>query len=108
MKQKMSKSYQSKSGYRSPKQTGTPGRFKDRDIAGTDPNKEQFAPTDAEPIRQHARMAGDPISDYVMGAVAGKAARKSIADADAAVRKPEEKKESPFAANTKRERELTK
>lgn len=31
------------------------------DIANTDPNVEQFAPTDEQPIRQRARMAGDPI-----------------------------------------------
>lgn len=81
--------------------------LRDIDIAGTDPNKEQFAPTDAEPIRQHARMAGDPVS-AIMGLVAGKAARKAIADADAVLKKPEEKKESVFTANVRREKELTK
>ncbi len=34
--------------------------FKDHDIMGTDPMKEQFAPTEAQPIRQRARMGGDP------------------------------------------------
>lgn len=31
------------------------------DIANTDPNVEQFEPTDEQPIRQRARMAGDPL-----------------------------------------------
>ena len=34
--------------------------FKDINIMKTDPMKEQFEPTEAEPIRQRARMAGDP------------------------------------------------
>lgn len=44
---------------------GVPTRYKDIDIAGTDPNKEQFEPTDAQPIRQSARMAGDPAGSSV-------------------------------------------
>lgn len=35
--------------------------FKDIDIMATDPMKEQFEPTEAQPIRQRARMAGDPL-----------------------------------------------
>ena len=34
--------------------------FKHINIMATDPKKEQFAPTEAQPIRQRARMAGDP------------------------------------------------
>ena len=37
------------------------------DLARTDPNVEQFAPTDAQPIRQHARMAGDPVHSVAGG-----------------------------------------
>lgn len=36
------------------------GGFKDHNLMKVDPNKEQFAPTEAQPIRQRARMAGDP------------------------------------------------
>jgi len=36
----------------------TPMQFKDRPLMGTSPMKEQFEPTDAEPVRQHHRMAG--------------------------------------------------
>ena len=39
--------------------------FKDIDIMATDPMKEQFEPTEAQPIRQRARMAGDPQVGYV-------------------------------------------
>ena len=31
---------------------------KPRNLVGTNPMKEQFEPTDAEPIRQRARMSG--------------------------------------------------
>lgn len=34
------------------------GKFRDRDLSKVNPLTEQFAPTPAEPIRQHARMAG--------------------------------------------------
>ena len=34
------------------------GRFVDRNLVKVDPKKEQFAPTAAEPVRQHQRMAG--------------------------------------------------
>lgn len=34
------------------------GRFVARDLARIDPKREQFAPTDAEPVRQHFKMAG--------------------------------------------------
>lgn len=43
------------------------GTFKDVDIAGTDPLKQQFEPTDAQPVRQHARMAGDPVHSVAGG-----------------------------------------
>lgn len=36
-------------------------KFKDRNLMNVNPMKEQFAPTPAQPIRQHARMAGDPV-----------------------------------------------
>ena len=35
-----------------------PTKYKDRNLAATNPNKEQFEPTDAAPIPQHVRMAG--------------------------------------------------
>ena len=38
------------------------GKFLDRNLMNVNPLKEQFAPTDAQPIRQHARMAGDPVA----------------------------------------------
>ena len=31
-----------------------------KNLMDVDPSVEQFAPTPAQPIRQHARMAGDP------------------------------------------------
>ena len=34
------------------------GRFVDRPLASINPRKQQFEPTPAEPVRQHARMAG--------------------------------------------------
>ncbi len=34
------------------------GRFVDRNLTKVDPKKEQFAPTPAEPVSQHKRMAG--------------------------------------------------
>lgn len=34
------------------------GQFKDRQLMGVNPLKEQFEPTEAEPVRQHKRMAG--------------------------------------------------
>ena len=33
-------------------------KFHDRNLAAVDPLKEQFEPTDAEPVRQHFKMAG--------------------------------------------------
>ena len=32
-----------------------------KDLAGVNPLDEQFEPTPEQPIRQHARMAGDPV-----------------------------------------------
>lgn len=37
-------------------------KFKDHNLMGVNPLNQQFEPTDAQPIRQHARMAGDPAS----------------------------------------------
>ena len=31
----------------------------DRNLAATSPNTEQFEPTEANPVRQHARMGGE-------------------------------------------------
>lgn len=40
------------------KDAKTPMTYKDRNLMGMNPMKEQFEPTDAEPVRQHHRMAG--------------------------------------------------
>ena len=34
--------------------------FVDRNLMAVNPLREQFEPTEAQPIRQRARMAGDP------------------------------------------------
>ena len=34
------------------------GKFVNRNLLKVNPKKEQFAPTPAEPVRQHAKMAG--------------------------------------------------
>ena len=34
------------------------GKYVSRDLMATDPKKEQFEPTPAEPVRQHFKMAG--------------------------------------------------
>lgn len=36
----------------------TPTTFKDRNLMGVDPLKEQFEPTESSPVRQHYKMAG--------------------------------------------------
>lgn len=36
--------------------------FTDRNLTNVNPLKEQFEPTEAQPIRQHARMAGGSVS----------------------------------------------
>lgn len=33
-------------------------KFKDRDLSKVNPLDQQFEPTDAEPVRQHQKMAG--------------------------------------------------
>lgn len=33
-------------------------KFRDRNLMGVSPLKEQFEPTDSDPIRQHKKMAG--------------------------------------------------
>ncbi len=80
--------------------------FPQVDIMGTNPLKQQFEPTDAQPIRQRARMAGDPV-DSIMGLVAGKKARDSIAEADRNTKKEEKPRDSILTQNTRKEKELT-
>ena len=41
-----------------PKGNSEGGQFVDRNLQAIDPKKQQFEPTAAEPVRQHARMAG--------------------------------------------------
>ncbi len=41
-------------------------KFHDYNPIPVDPNKQQFEPTDAQPGRQHARMAGYPVSNSRM------------------------------------------
>lgn len=41
-----------------PQPAAMTGKFKDRNLMGTNPLKEQFEPTPAEPVRQHYKMAG--------------------------------------------------
>lgn len=56
----MSKSKQRKVSWPcEPKVPSAPQKFQDRNIMKTSPLKEQFEPTDAVPVRQHQRMAGD-------------------------------------------------
>jgi hypothetical protein len=40
-----------------------PMKLKPLNLMATNPLREQFAPTDAQPIRQRARMGGDPTGD---------------------------------------------
>lgn len=40
------------------KAAATPAGYKDRDLCGTNPLKEQFEPTEASPVPQHYKMAG--------------------------------------------------
>lgn len=37
---------------------GVPTTYMDRNLMKVNPLKEQFEPTPAEPVRQHAKMAG--------------------------------------------------
>ena len=41
--------------------------FIDRNLMNVNPMKEQFEPTEAQPIRQRARMAGDPVHSVAGG-----------------------------------------
>ena len=43
------------------------GRFHDYNPMKVDPKREQFAPTEAQPIRQRARMGGDPAPELSVG-----------------------------------------
>jgi len=36
------------------------GKFVDRDLMKVNPLTEQFEPKDPDPVRQHAKMAGQP------------------------------------------------
>ncbi len=60
VKYSTSKSSKVSSGkkYNKDVKTATAGGFKDRNLMGVSPLKEQFEPTDATPINQHKRMAG--------------------------------------------------
>lgn len=59
MKSKMPKSYPKAPGCGCNTFQAKDGMYlKPTNPAGTNPMKEQFAPTDAEPIRQRARMSG--------------------------------------------------
>lgn len=56
---KTQKSYpKSASAPKMPRGNDESGRFVDRNLMKVNPLKEQFEPTDAEPVRQHAKMAG--------------------------------------------------
>lgn len=43
---------------RMPRGNDEGGRYVDRDLMKVNPLKEQFEPTDAEPVNLHKRMAG--------------------------------------------------
>lgn len=43
---------------RMPKGNSEGGKYVDRPLMKVNPKKEQFAPTPAEPVRQHFKMAG--------------------------------------------------
>lgn len=58
---KAAQSKYSQPAVRTPKMPGgnsEGGKFVDRNLAAVNPLTEQFEPTDAEPVRQHAKMAG--------------------------------------------------
>lgn len=54
----MVKSYSSAKAPRMAKGNDEYGRFVDRNLMGVNPAKQQFEPTDAEPVNQHKKMAG--------------------------------------------------
>lgn len=60
----MSRQSQAKQGMKQAKAPSMPkgndegGKFVDRNLAGMSPTKEQFAPSDSEPVRQRFKMAG--------------------------------------------------
>lgn len=56
--QKSSKSNSVAKVPKMPKGNDEGGRFVDRNLMKINPLKQQFEPTDAEPVRQHAKMAG--------------------------------------------------
>ena len=58
VKYSTSKPSNSSSGKKMSKDSYGDKSYKDRNLAATNPLKEQFEPTDAEPVNQHKRMAG--------------------------------------------------
>lgn len=54
----MAKQTKSVKAPKMPKGNDEGGRFVDRNLMKVNPLKQQFEPTDAEPVRQHAKMAG--------------------------------------------------
>ncbi len=54
----MSKSYPKQAKVPIKKGNDEGGRFVPHNLASTNPKREQFAPTDAEPVRQRYRMGG--------------------------------------------------
>lgn len=54
--------YRTQRSYRSGKALSAkvPTSFKDHNLAAMNPLSNQFEPTESNPIRQHAQMAGDP------------------------------------------------
>lgn len=58
-KYKTSKSYRTHSKALDAK---VPSKFKDHNLMNVNPLDKQFEPTDANPVRQHVQMAGDPAS----------------------------------------------
>lgn len=59
MKAAQSKSYpKAAKSPKMPRGNDEGGKFVDRNLMAVNPLREQFEPTDAEPVRQHAKMAG--------------------------------------------------
>lgn len=52
------KSQKQASSPKMPRGNDEGGRFVDRKLTAVNPKKEQFAPTDAEPVRQRFKMGG--------------------------------------------------
>ena len=54
----MAKSPKQAKAPRMPKGNDEGGKFVSRNLKGVNPKREQFAPTDAEPVRQRFKMGG--------------------------------------------------